>query len=279
MFCLLFNLRISPHLSASPSIEHSQWRQSHFRGDGNVSAEDYVKFYQDPYWDSFLFFFSLCFLATTRLFDLLNILPPQNFFRWQWWQIWSVLLSTPMAGMKQDHRQLSYKRSKNLLNLEWTTTDMFSQWWYDFLFFWHLLSYVGAAMFPRWTHYNLALSQTILSQKHTHKHTQAHTNTQTHLIFVLCVCVVALLRPCSPLPFSSPLRILWILIFSVLFIYLPMKRLNTKNLAVYPSYLPSCSDEGAWWSYRSRGFVLDGAAQRTIKKKIPKDSPSIGRGC
>ena len=27
-----------------------------------------------------------------------------------------------------------------------------------FLFFWHLLSYVGAAMFPRWTHINLALS-------------------------------------------------------------------------------------------------------------------------
>ena len=206
MFCLLFNLRISPHLSASPSIEHSQWRQSHFRGDGNVSAEDYVKFYQDPYWDSFFsfFFFSLCFLATTRLFDhLLNILPPQNFFRWQWWQIWSVLLSTPMAGMKQDHRQLSYKRSKNLLNLEWTTTDMFSQWWYDFLFFWHLLSYVGAAMFPRWTHYNLALSQTILSQKHTHKHTQAHTSTHKHTN-TFDFCFVCVCRCSSSSLFPSP---------------------------------------------------------------------------
>ena len=203
-----------------------------------------------------LFYFFLPLLRTTCLFDLLNILPPQNFFRWQWWQIWSVLLSTPMAGMKQDHRQLSYKR-RTFWNLEWRRQYMFSQWWYDFLFFWHLLSYVGAAMFPRWTHYNLALSQTILSQK-------AHTHN------------VALLRPCSSLPFSSPHR--RILIFPVLFIYLPMKRLNTKNLAVYPSYLPSCSDEGAWWSYRSRGFGRCCSTNK-IKKKIPKDSPSIGRGC
>ena len=90
------------------------------------------------------------------------------------------------------------------------------RWWYEFFVFLTPLVLWECSDVPRWTHINLALSQTTTNLNNISK------NNKTYIYYISTF------------------------IQSFIFFFWPMKNANS-NLAVYPSYFPSCSDEGIWW--------------------------------